>query len=170
MKRLWWIAVGLSLCVMTKVDAKSQNALTPPVLEEIAAKKIKHVSEFEFSNGSSWRVVVQRVLDSDQLWVQDQDSKKTHLSVRDSAERFKSLEWVRLKSRESEFLLTRWTRGVHGEEIRLYDPLDSRAPLKFQVASSWPAQTAVVSGVLKVKATRTGKTAEEPVEFEKVFP
>jgi len=166
---------ALFLFLVLSGPALAQSVALPAILKDISDKKLKHVSEHELSNGPVWRVVVQRVVlasgdASDQLWVQDADDGKLLLSVVEPAERFRGAEIVKLKTRENEFLLTRWSRGVHGEEIRLYDPLDAKSPLKLSVPSHWPATFEVKGGVLVVRATRTGKAPDAPETFEKSFP
>jgi hypothetical protein len=166
---------GLFLSVATLAQSPASPAILPAILKDVSSLKLRHVAEFELEDGPVWRVVVQRVASAsgdsaDQLWLQELESAKVLISVSEPVERFRGAEVVKLKIRETEFLLTRWSRGVHGEEIRLYDPMDAKSPLKLSVPSHWPATYDVKGGVLVVRATRTGKSADTPESFEKRYP
>jgi hypothetical protein len=140
-------------------------------VQELQTRGIKFFARFSLVDDSAWKVLVRQQEGEDILTVVDDRTSKLLLSTPGNSERFLSAEAVQVETRSDPFLVTRWTKGAHGQELRIYDPRSSKQPLVYSKASSWAIDYRQNEGRLKIRGkSDEPKNASASASFELAWP
>ena len=162
--RIAMIAVLAAASVPTAARAGIAQIEQP--FRALQGQGVKFFARFALVDDSAWKVLVHQAEGEDLLTVQDERTARVLLSVPGNSERFLSADAVQVRTRSAPFLVTRWTKGAHGQEIRIYDPVtgEARSPV-YSRASSWTISYREVDGRLKI----TGRADSRPGAVEGGF-
>lgn len=127
-------------------------------LQELSEKGIRHYAEFTVVEDRPLKVLVRNDGGEDRLMVFD--AAKGTLLVEDSGqtERFLDVQVIQSERKSAPMVVTRWTKGAHGHQVRIYDGM----AMVFQKASAWPIEIENEKGRLRIRVDqkwrRTGKS------------
>jgi hypothetical protein len=161
MKRL----IGL-IAVLAPLAAVANQSPGSDPFRSLQKEGVKFFARFSVVDDAAWKVLVKQQEGEDLLTVMDDRTARVLLSAPGNSERFLSAEAVQVGSRSEPFLVTRWTKGAHGQELRIYDPRTAAGkPLVYSKASSWTIDYQNANGRLKI----TGRADERPNSREGAF-
>ncbi len=162
--------LGLIAMLAPLVALASQPQGSDPY-RSLQKEGVKFFARFSVVDDSAWKVLVKQQDGEDLLTVLDDRTARVLLSAAGNSERFLSAEAVQLGNRSDPFLVTRWTKGAHGEEIRIYDPKTTQGkPLVFSKASSWTIGYQQSNGKLKITGRADGRVNSSDGAFEVSWP
>ena len=164
----WTVAFFTALAAAAAYPAAASAGVAPtePPFGALQRQGVKFFARYSVVDDSAWKVLVSQTGGEDLLTVQDERTARVLLSASGNSERFLSAEAVQVRTRSEPFLVTRWTKGVHGQEVRIYDPRASEERrLVYSKASSWTISYREVDGRLKI----SGRADERPGATEGGF-
>jgi len=166
-----WIKrmAGLAILAPLAAIANQQSGADP--FRSLQKEGVKFFARFSVVDDAAWKVLVKQQEGEDQLTVLDDRTARVLLSAAGNSERFLSAEAIQVGSRSEPFLVTRWTKGAHGQEIRIYDPRTTEGkPLVYSKASSWAIDYQHANGRLKITGRADERANSREGAFEVSWP
>ena len=166
-----WIALTAGMMALAPLMAWANQPPGSEPLRSLQKEGVKFFARFSVVEDSAWKVLVRQHEGEDQLTVLDDRTARVLLSATGNSERFLSAEAVQVGGRSEPFLVTRWTKGAHGQELRIYDPRSTEGrSLVYSKASSWTIVYLHANGKLKISGRADERASSHGGAFEVSWP
>lgn len=136
-------------------------------LQELSEKGIRFYAEFTQVDDRPLKVLVRNEGGEDRLLVFDSARGVQVLEDSGQTERFLDAQVFQSNRRSAPVIVTRWSKGAHGHQVRIYDG----PTMVFQKASAWPMEIENDKGRLRIRgASEMEKDGQKPKPFEIRWP
>ena len=158
------VTAATGFLVAARESAQSQGTRT---LQELSEKGVRFYAEFSQVDDRPLKILVRSEGGEDRLLVFDSAKGVPLLEDSGQTERFLDAQVFQSDRKSSQMIITRWSKGAHGQQVRIYDG----AALVFQKASAWPMEIENEKGRLRIRgASELEKDGQKPKPFEIRWP
>lgn len=160
----------LGLVTLAAISMAARDPAPGPggrTLQELSEKGIRFYAEFTQVDDRPLKVLVRSDGGEDRLYVFDSARGIQLIEDSGQTDRFVDAQVFQSDRKSSPVIVTRWSKGAHGQQVRIYDG----STMVFQKASAWPMEIEEQKGRLRIRGgSELEKDGQKPKPFEVRWP